>query len=63
MEGISYPVAIKGIDKMETMNNISIHVLGLEDNKTVFPLNSSKKMESNNHVNLLSITADDANNH
>ena len=63
MEGISYPVAIKDIDKRVTMNNILIHVLVLEDNKTVFPLNIGKKVESNNHVNLLFIAADEGNNH
>ena len=31
MTGILYPVAIKDVDKVESMNNISIHVFGLED--------------------------------
>ena len=63
MTGISYPVATKDVDKVESMNNISINVFGLEDNKTVFPMRISKKTDSEHHIDLLYISDSDINHY
>ena len=63
MTGISYPVAAKDIDKVESMNNMSIHVFGLEDDKIVFPMRISKKKESEHHIDLLYISDSDVNHY
>ena len=58
MTGISYPVAIKDVDKVE-----SIHVFGLEDNKIVFQMRISKKTEFEHHIDLLYISDNDINHY
>ena len=62
MSGISYPVAIKDIDKVEAMNDLSINVFSLEDNKVVYPLRISKEIKSC-HVDLLYISNNNVNHY
>ena len=59
---ISYPVAIKDIDNLETLNNLSINVFSLENKKRVFPLRISKEIQPH-HVDLLYISDNDINHY
>lgn len=52
MNGISYPVTINQISKFERQNQISVNVLGFEEDK-FFPIRITKFKESTHHVNLL----------
>ena len=56
MSGVKYPVDIKGIDKFEHQNNISVNVYGCEDKK-IFPLRITTMGIARHCVNLLYITA------
>ncbi|XP_066914127.1 uncharacterized protein [Clytia hemisphaerica] len=52
-KGIPFPVLIKDVPKFETQNNISVNVIGYED-ETFFPLFVSSNIEDGKkHVNLL----------
>ena len=63
MTGISYPVAIKDIDKVEKQNNaVSINIFGLEGS-TVYPLRISKTIDATHHVDLLYISDNDVNHY
>lgn len=53
MAGITYPVTVQQIDKIEDQNNISINVFGFD--KNIYPLRITKKTNKF-HVDLLLLT-------
>ena len=64
MKGISYPVKIKDISKVERQNNLSINVFALENQtkkQTLYPIYISR-VESKNIIDLLYIE-DNENTH
>ena len=56
MKGIKYPVSLRDIDKFEELNlNISITVLGYNENDKVYPLRVSKYTGSEHDITLMLI--------
>ena len=55
VEGLDFPMKVRDIPKFESMNNISINVLGYEGGN-VFPLYLSSIEEGDHHVNLIYYT-------
>ena len=56
MEGIQYPVSLRGIDRFEHLNpEISITVLGYNEDEKVYPLKVSKYTGCNHNIVLLLI--------
>ena len=56
MDGISYPVKLKDIDRFENLNeNISVNVFAYEEKK-IFPVKIANAKGRQHHVNLLVIT-------
>ena len=56
MEGIQYPVSLRGIDRFEHLNpEISITVLGYNEEEKVYPLKVSKYTGCNHNIVLLLI--------
>lgn len=58
MTGISYPVKVKQIPKFELQNNVSVNVIGFEDND-FFPIYISKHKNRTHEVDLLYLTKND----
>lgn len=58
MSGISYPVKIKQIPKFESQNNVSVNVIGFENNE-FFPIYISKRKNMTHEVDLLYLTKND----
>ena len=59
MDGISYPVAVKDVDRFESFNDISVSVYGFEKEK-VFPMHISPRKQARHHVNLLYLSKDES---
>ena len=59
MDGISYPVALKDVDRFESLNDISVSVYGFEKEK-VFPMHISPRKQARHHVNLLYLSKDES---
>ena len=56
MKGIKYPVSLRDIDKFESLNsNISITVLGYNENEKVYVLKVSKYTGCEHHITLMLI--------
>lgn len=58
MKGISFPVQTKQIPKFELQNNVSVNVIGFEDNE-FFPIYISKHKKKKHEVDLLYLTEND----
>ena len=61
-KGITFPVTIKQIPKIENQNNISISVFGYS-NKQAYPIYISKQTIYKDHLDLLLITRGDSQKH
>ena len=60
MDGISYPVSIRDVDRFERQNQVSISVYGLdEDSEKVFPIRITEISNAIHHVDLLYISKED----
>jgi len=61
-ENITFPVALKDIDKFENQNKLSINVYGFDEKEELYPLRITK-MKKDKHVNLLLISNDETNHY
>ena len=64
MEGITYPVSLKDINRFEKQNpDISISVLGNSGEERIYPLRISKKEKERKHNIVLLLIKDEDNSH
>ena len=61
MEGIEYPVPLKKIPKFEALNNISVNVFGIDNQRLIIPVRITEEKKEK-HVNLLFLS-NSKNNH